>query len=47
MKCPKCGSTDIDSDETAGQLVCMGCGEVVEENTIVNQVEFVESGDRS
>ena len=47
MKCPTCGSTDIDNDESAGQMVCVSCGEVVEENTIVNQVEFVESGDRS
>lgn len=47
MKCPTCGSLDIDNDESAGQMVCAECGEVVEENTIVNQVEFVESGDRS
>ena len=31
LKCPTCGSTDIDNDESAGQMVCVSCGEVVEE----------------
>lgn len=40
MKCPNCGSRDIDFQEAGGQSVCMGCGTVVEESTIVSSIEF-------
>ncbi|TKS86115.1 Transcription factor IIIB 90 kDa subunit [Collichthys lucidus] len=42
--CKNCGSTDIDVDPARGDAVCMGCGSVLEDNIIVSEVEFVESG---
>ncbi|XP_076002787.1 BRF1 general transcription factor IIIB subunit a [Genypterus blacodes] len=42
--CKNCGSTDIDVDQARGDAVCMGCGSVLEDNIIVSEVEFVESG---
>ncbi|KAG8013466.1 Transcription factor IIIB 90 kDa subunit [Nibea albiflora] len=42
--CKNCGSTDIDVDAARGDAVCMGCGSVLEDNIIVSEVEFVESG---
>lgn len=47
MKCPKCGSRDIDFQEAGGQSICVSCGTVLEENTIVSSIEFQETGDRS
>lgn len=47
MKCPNCGSKDIDFHEAGGHSYCVSCGTVVEENTIVSSIEFQESGDRS
>eukprot|EP01038_Epipyxis_sp_PR26KG_P011694 gene11694-15657_t len=47
MKCPKCGSRDIDFLESGGQSICVSCGTVLEENTIVSSIEFQETGDRS
>lgn len=47
MECPNCGSVDLDHNEAGGNLACVSCGTVVEENTIVSSVEFQESGDRS
>jgi len=47
MKCPKCSSRDIDFQESAGVSICVNCGTVVEENTIVSSIEFQETGDRS
>ncbi|KAJ1417917.1 cyclin-like protein, partial [Ochromonadaceae sp. CCMP2298] len=46
-KCPKCGSRDIDFQESSGQSICVSCGTALEENTIVSSIEFQESGDRS
>ena len=40
--CPKCSSTNIDRDEGSGNAVCMACGTVIEENTIVSSVQFAE-----
>ena len=40
MKCPKCGSRDIDFQESGGQSICVSCGTVLEENTIVSSIEF-------
>nr|XP_046267859.1 transcription factor IIIB 90 kDa subunit-like [Scatophagus argus] len=42
--CKNCGSRDIDVDQARGDAVCMGCGSVLEDNIIVAEVEFVESG---
>ena len=40
VKCPNCGSADIDSQESTGQSVCMECGMVLEENAITHSIEF-------
>ncbi|XP_070776518.1 transcription factor IIIB 90 kDa subunit-like [Enoplosus armatus] len=42
--CKNCGSSDVDVDQARGDAVCMGCGSVLEDNIIVSEVEFVESG---
>uniref|UniRef100_A0A3Q3E4X2 TFIIB-type domain-containing protein n=1 Tax=Labrus bergylta TaxID=56723 RepID=A0A3Q3E4X2_9LABR len=42
--CKSCGSSDIDVDQARGDAVCMGCGSVLEDNIIVSEVEFVETG---
>lgn len=42
--CKSCGGTDIDVDHARGDAVCMGCGAVLEDNIIVSEVEFVETG---
>ena len=40
MKCSKCGSKDIDFQEAGGQSICVNCGTVLEESTIVSSIEF-------
>ena len=42
LKCPNCGSVDIDTNEAMGQMACVSCGRVIEENAIVSQVQFAE-----
>ncbi|XP_059209803.1 transcription factor IIIB 90 kDa subunit-like [Centropristis striata] len=42
--CRNCGSSDIDVDQARGDAVCMTCGSVLEDNIIVSEVEFVETG---
>lgn len=42
MPCPQCGGTDIDFDAARGDAVCIQCGAVLEENTIVNEVTFAQ-----
>uniref|UniRef100_A0A3B4Y2M0 B-related factor 1 n=1 Tax=Seriola lalandi dorsalis TaxID=1841481 RepID=A0A3B4Y2M0_SERLL len=42
--CKNCGGSDIDVDHARGDAVCMGCGSVLEDNIIVSEVEFVETG---
>ncbi|XP_049595889.1 transcription factor IIIB 90 kDa subunit isoform X1 [Syngnathus scovelli] len=42
--CKTCGSSDVDVDHARGDAVCMACGSVLEDNIIVSEVEFVESG---
>ncbi|XP_030070661.1 transcription factor IIIB 90 kDa subunit isoform X1 [Microcaecilia unicolor] len=42
--CKNCGCTDIDIDQARGDAVCTGCGSVLEDNIIVSEVQFVESG---
>jgi transcription factor IIIB subunit 2 len=39
-KCLKCGSRDIDFQESGGVSICVNCGTVLEENTIVSSIEF-------
>ncbi|GJD07566.1 Transcription factor IIIB 90 kDa subunit [Galdieria sulphuraria] len=41
-KCPHCGSTELEHDAAQGNTVCTQCGCIVEENTIVSEVTFVE-----
>lgn len=47
MQCSSCSSRDIEFVESSGHAVCVQCGTVLEENSIVSSVEFQESGDRS
>ncbi|KAK6307328.1 hypothetical protein J4Q44_G00224760 [Coregonus suidteri] len=42
--CKNCGGTDIDVDQARGDAVCMGCGSVLEDNVIVSEVQFMETG---
>uniref|UniRef100_A0A6Q2XZN3 Transcription factor IIIB 90 kDa subunit n=1 Tax=Esox lucius TaxID=8010 RepID=A0A6Q2XZN3_ESOLU len=42
--CKNCGGTDIDVDQARGDAVCMGCGSVLEDNIIVSEVQFMETG---
>ena len=42
--CPSCGSMDIDVDRSRGNAVCTGCGQVLEQNMIVNDTEFIATG---
>ncbi|PPQ97695.1 hypothetical protein CVT26_001878 [Gymnopilus dilepis] len=41
--CTDCGGTVIEYDHAAGNGFCVQCGTVVEENTIVNEIEFGET----
>mmetsp|Transcript_9667 Transcript_9667/g.14557 ORF Transcript_9667/g.14557 Transcript_9667/m.14557 type:complete len:697 (+) Transcript_9667:118-2208(+) len=47
MQCPACSGRDIEFVESSGHAVCVQCGTVLEENSIVSSVEFQECGDRS
>lgn len=40
--CPFCNCSEIDED--SGSAVCTGCGAVLEESTIVADVQFQERG---
>uniref|UniRef100_A0A8C8IBE8 Transcription factor IIIB 90 kDa subunit n=1 Tax=Oncorhynchus tshawytscha TaxID=74940 RepID=A0A8C8IBE8_ONCTS len=42
--CKNCGGTDIDVDQARGDAVCVGCGSVLEDNIIVSEVQFMETG---
>lgn len=42
LKCPNCGSYDIDADTARGDAACEDCGTVIEQNLIVNEVGFSE-----
>ena len=44
MQCPSCSSTDIEWHEAGGDAVCVSCGTVCEESTIVSSIEFSEAG---
>lgn len=41
-KNPNCGSYEIDFSEASGDAVCVVCGTVCEESTIVSSIEFSE-----
>ena len=43
LTCNHCGGTDIELDAARGDAVCIQCGTVLEENTIVNEVTFEPS----
>ena len=47
LQCPSCGSKDIEPDEARGEAVCVRCGTVCEENSIVSSIEFSEAGGAS
>ena len=40
--CTNCSGTDIEYDQQRGDAVCITCGTVLEENTIVNEVTFAQ-----
>uniref|UniRef100_A0A0N4ZPB6 B-related factor 1 n=1 Tax=Parastrongyloides trichosuri TaxID=131310 RepID=A0A0N4ZPB6_PARTI len=40
--CHECGSSAIDEDPSRGDATCMNCGTVLEESTIVSDVQFEE-----
>jgi hypothetical protein len=46
MQC-SCGCTEIDINDAGGEAICTNCGTVLEENTIVNSIEFAESSSGS
>lgn len=41
--CKNCFSTDIETNEAKGEVICLNCGTVLEENQIVESLEFVEN----
>ena len=44
MKCPQCGSDEIDYDPARGDSACVDCGHVLEQNVIVSEIGFQEDG---
>lgn len=42
QSCPKCGSSDLETDAARGDTVCTSCGSVLEDNLIVSEVQFQE-----
>ena len=40
--CPQCGGTEVEKDAARGDVVCMGCGCVLEEDLIVSELTFQE-----
>lgn len=42
VKCPECGSCEIDFDQARGDASCVDCGTVLEQDAIVNEVGFSE-----
>jgi transcription initiation factor TFIIIB Brf1 subunit/transcription initiation factor TFIIB len=43
MACVSCGSNEIEYADAKGETVCMSCGTVLEESSIVNAIGFDES----
>ncbi|XP_063684076.1 transcription factor IIIB 90 kDa subunit-like [Bolinopsis microptera] len=42
--CKNCGSTQVDEDGAHGYTICMGCGNVLEDQIIVSETQFAEGG---
>ncbi len=42
--CPYCGSFDLQTDNFSNDLMCLTCGALVQENRLVAEVGFAESG---
>ena len=42
--CSQCGCTEIDTDPARGDAVCTNCGTVLEDQIIVSEVQYQESG---
>ncbi|EUD69434.1 hypothetical protein C922_00297 [Plasmodium inui San Antonio 1] len=41
--CKNCHSTDVETNEGQGEVICLRCGSVLEENKIVESLEFFEN----
>ncbi len=41
--CPTCQSSEVETNESSGDTVCVNCGTVLEESNIVSNIEFVET----
>lgn len=44
MACPNCGCTETASNDARGETVCTGCGMVVAESIMVDQLTFGGGG---
>ena len=42
--CSNCGSSEFETDPSRGDTVCTRCGIVIEDNAIVNEIQFEEGG---
>lgn len=42
LTCHNCGSSEFETDQARGDTVCMKCGIVIEDNVIVNEIQFEE-----
>lgn len=40
MKCDSCGTTSVEFDQQLGHVVCTGCGQVLEQNSMVQEQQF-------
>ncbi len=43
MSCVSCGSCEIEYVDAKGETVCMACGTILEESSIVNAIGFDEN----
>jgi transcription initiation factor TFIIIB Brf1 subunit/transcription initiation factor TFIIB len=41
-RCPNCGSEELEFMSSSGQTTCIVCGHVIEENAVVNELQFTE-----
>lgn len=42
-KCQNCGPSDTEYDNALGHVVCTNCGQVLEQNAMVSELQFSES----
>lgn len=49
LRCPNCGATEFESDDSQGEMFCRECGTIVEENGIDTSKEWraFDSGEKS